>query len=205
MTNLGTSKYAVGLAGVIALIVGGVISVEGGYSDHPSDPGGKTMYGVTEATARAHGFTKPMEQLTQEEATAIYTSAYVVTPGFDKVIAISPNIGQEVVDSGVNVGPKRSSEWLQVALNSLNRNQKDYPNVTVDGKVGSATLSALQSLQKVRGKTGACKIMIKLLDAQQAAYYISLKHLKEFMIGWIDHRIGNVPLEKCNDDSIKTV
>ena len=28
---------------------------EGGFSDHPADPGGKTRYGVTEAVAREAG------------------------------------------------------------------------------------------------------------------------------------------------------
>jgi lysozyme family protein len=32
-----------------------VIMVEGGYSDHPSDTGGKTQFGITEAVARANG------------------------------------------------------------------------------------------------------------------------------------------------------
>lgn len=32
------------------------IIFEGGYSDHPYDPGGKTKYGITESTARSHGY-----------------------------------------------------------------------------------------------------------------------------------------------------
>lgn len=36
------------------------LGIEGEYSDHPSDSGGKTRYGITEAKARAWGYDGPM-------------------------------------------------------------------------------------------------------------------------------------------------
>ena len=53
-----------------------LIGHEGGYSDHPSDPGGKTQFGITEAVARAHGFTGDMRTLTRDEAKRIYRVDY---------------------------------------------------------------------------------------------------------------------------------
>lgn len=54
---------------------------EGGWSDHPADPGGKTMYGVTEAVyhawLRAKGRpTKPVRGITMAEALEIYRDKY---------------------------------------------------------------------------------------------------------------------------------
>lgn len=196
------AKLTAGVILAISTIVNAVIFVEGGYSDHPFDPGGKTMYGVTEKVARAHGYTGPMEQLTKAQAEVIYTESYVIKPGFDKVIAQSTAVGHKSVDAGVNVGPDRSAMWLQTALNSLSRNGKDYPKVKVDGVVGPNTISAYASLQRIRGRVQACELVLKLMDAQQAAFYISLTRMQDFTVGWISHRIGNVPLERCAHDAI---
>ena len=49
-----------------------VIELEGGYSDHSCDRGGKTKYGITQRTAREHGYTGDMRDLTLEEAKDIY-------------------------------------------------------------------------------------------------------------------------------------
>ena len=48
-----------------------VISLEGGYSDHPADRGGPTRWGVTEAVARAHGYAGSMRHFPRAQAAAI--------------------------------------------------------------------------------------------------------------------------------------
>jgi hypothetical protein len=46
----------IGLAGVVLTMIAGVIAVEGGYVNHPSDPGGETNMGITREVARTkHG------------------------------------------------------------------------------------------------------------------------------------------------------
>lgn len=51
---------------------------EGGYSDYPADTGGRTMWGITEAVARAHGYTGDMRDLPQSLAMQIARDSYWV-------------------------------------------------------------------------------------------------------------------------------
>lgn len=182
-------------------IIAAIFQVEGGYVNNPNDPGGATNHGVTEAVARAHDYKGDMRDFPKALGQQIYFEDYIRKPGFDRLIELSAAAGEEVVDSGVNAGPAKPSQWLQVALNSLNRRGKDYPDVPVDGRAGPATMAAFASLQRVRGRAEACRLVVKLLDAQQAAHYLRLagnnSQFETFMPGWVSARIGNVPLEKC--------
>jgi lysozyme family protein len=197
------AKAAGTLAAAIAAIVLAVVGVEGGFVDHPSDPGGATNHGVTEAVARQHGYTGPMRALPLDTAIAIYGADYVVKPGFDRVIERSVALGQETVDQGVNFGPRRPSCYLQRSLNALNRRERDYADLAVDCRVGPATAAAYDALAHRRGPRAACELLLKLMDAQQAAEYLRLAgengRLEEFVPGWIDKRVGNVPLGRCAD------
>lgn len=192
-------KIASGIFGAVASILATTFAIEGGYVFDKNDPGGETNHGITKEVAVAYGYTGPMKDMPQSVAAEIYTTNYIVKPGYDKVIALSAAVGEELVDAGVNVGPGRSSRWFQIALNAVSRDGKDYPKVTVDGKIGSGTISAYSSLQAVRGKVKACELVIKLVDAQQAQHYMSLTKLSMYTPGWVDHRIGNVPLAKCKE------
>lgn len=190
-----------GLAAVIAAIIGGVVAVEGGYVNNKNDPGGATNHGVTEAVARDHGYKGDMRDLTKETAVDIYATDYIKKPGYEPIVRLSPTLAEEVIDSGVNAGTGRSSRWFQTSLNSLNRGGKDCPNVIVDGNVGPASIRTLECLIKVRGETKTCQMMIKLMDAQQATHYMNLAardpKFHTFMVGWVDHRVGNTKLDEC--------
>jgi lysozyme family protein len=192
-----------GLAGAIALIVAAVVSVEGGYVHDPNDPGGKTSHGVTETVARAEGYTGDMRALTRAQASDIYARQYVVRPGFDRIVARSVALGEEVVDTGVNLGTHRAGCYVQTALNALNRQQRDWRDVTVDCAVGPATMAAYDALAARRGSRKACELVLKLVEAQQGAHYLSLARsnskFETFMPGWADHRLGNVPLARCGE------
>lgn len=196
-----------GLAAAIALIIGAVVAVEGGYVDDRNDPGGKTHHGVTEKVARADGFKGDMRDLTRDQAVEIYARKYVEGPGFDRLVQRSVALGEEMVDTGVNLGPRRPGCYIQMALNSLNRQQADYRDLKVDCQVGPATLAAYDALAKRRGERKACEMVLKLIEAQQAAHYLSLadgnSKFETFMIGWTDHRLGNVPLARCGDGGVK--
>ncbi len=190
------TKVAGGVAGVATLIVAAVLGIEGGYVNNPKDPGGETNHGITVAVARDNGYTGSMRDMPKEFAEGVYLDKYVIKPGFFPLLEIQPAIVEELVDTGVNAGPARSSRWFQQSLNALSNEGKSYSQIAVDGKVGPNTIKTYQSLERVRGKVKACQLMLKMLDIYQGHHYISINN-PTFTVGWIDHRIGNVPLEKC--------
>lgn len=195
------------LATAVAAIIATVVAVEGGYVDNPKDPGGKTNHGVTEKTARGAGYSGDMRALTRDQAIEIYGKGYAYGPRFDQVVLRSKALGTEMIDTGVNLGTRRPGCYLQIALNALNRQQRDYRNVKVDCAVGPATLAAFDALERKRGNRKACELLIKLVDAQQGGHYLSLavndSKFEEFMVGWTDTRLGNVPLARCAEGGVR--
>ncbi|MBF5006828.1 glycoside hydrolase family 108 protein [Diaphorobacter caeni] len=193
-----SSKVWGSLGVVVLAIIGAVFSVEKGYVNDPKDPGGATNHGITEQVARAYGFDGDMRALPREFAAEVYAADYIEKPGFDRVIAMSPAVGEKLVDAGVNAGPSRSARWLQTALNHLSRGGADFPSVTADGRIGPRTLDAYRALERKRGRAKACELVLKLMDAQQATHYMSLNQ-PTFVVGWIDHRVGNVAPARCTE------
>ena len=49
-------------------LIDAVIDREGGYVDHPADPGGATRWGITAAVAHADGYTGEMRLLSRPRA-----------------------------------------------------------------------------------------------------------------------------------------
>lgn len=179
----------------LAKIIDGVIAVEGGFVDHPSDPGGATNFGITEATARAAGYAGHIRDLPRSTAFSIYWTRYVVAPNFDDVAEIDARIAEELIDTGVNVGTGRAARWLQEALNAFNARGRHYPNIAEDGNVGPATLSAFRAFKRRRGAQGT-DAMLGALDALQGGHYLRLadndSKFEDFAFGWFAHRIRNV-------------
>jgi len=104
---------------------------EGGYVDHPSDPGGATNWGVTQAVARQNGYMGHMRNFPVEQAKAIYKRQY-----WDAIRAdeLPPAIRYPVFDACVNSGAKQAVKWLQRAV-----------DVSDDGVVGGQTLTAARA------------------------------------------------------------
>lgn len=170
-----------------------IIKVEGGYTNDPSDSGGETCWGITIAVARANGYAGAMKDMPQQVAYDIYYKQYVVAPGFDKVLALSENIGNEVVDTGVNMGVSIAGKFLQQALNALNDGASHYPDLVVDGAVGKGSISALQAYLAKRGTDGVV-VMLRALNALQGARYISIAESspknERFVYGWLKNRVS---------------
>lgn len=170
-----------------------LIGREGGYSNHPSDRGGETMWGITADVARRYGYGGSMRAMRRETALSIYKMRYYAEPGFADVAAMSEKIAEELFDTGVNMGPAVASTFLQRALNGLNRQGKDYSDIAVDGDVGPGTLRALEAYLAKRGREGEA-VLLKALDALQGARYVELAEGRpkneDFLYGWLRTRVG---------------
>jgi lysozyme family protein len=181
--------------GVDALI-DAVIEREGGFAANPADAGGPTCFGITEAVARANGYLGSMRQLPREEAGAIYKRLYWLRPRFEQIASRSARIAAELFDTGVNMGPAVAVTFLQRALTALNRNGSDYPDLVPDGRVGPATLAALDAFLALRGKTSGETVLMRALEALQGERYLRLAERRPaneaFLYGWLANRIGEV-------------
>lgn len=138
-----------------------VLLHEGGYSDHAADPGGKTMYGITEAVAREVGFRGNMNELPLDLAKRIYKDRYWDAVRGDELPA---SIRYPMFDAAVNSGPRQSVLWLQKAL-----------GVTADGVLGPITIA--HSFAAERG------LAAKLL-AQRLRFMTNLPTWPSFGRGW---------------------
>lgn len=110
---------------------------EGGYSNHPSDPGGATFKGVIQRVYDAYRLEKNLavrdvRQMTENERLEIYRTRYWNAIKADQ---LPPGIDYVVYDGAVNSGPVQSVKWLQRALG-------DRYAGKIDGMVGPATIKA---------------------------------------------------------------
>ena len=171
-----------------------VIEREGGFVDHPADRGGATCFGVTEAVARAHGYRGAMRHLPRDEALAIYRRLYWLRPRFDQVARRAPRIAAELFDTGVNMGPAVAATFLQRALTALNRQGRDFADLVPDGRIGPATLAALDGFLEARGARGGETVLLRALEALQGERYLRLAEHRPaneaFLYGWLANRIG---------------
>jgi lysozyme family protein len=177
----------------IETMIEATIGKEGGYSNHPSDRGGPTRWGITERVARANGYTGDMRELPREKAVAIYRQEYAVKPGFAAVAEISPAVGEELFDTGVNMGPAVPSIWFQEWLNAFNGQGKLYADIREDGDIGPGTLKAFRDFLRVRGAE-AEKVMLRALNCSQGERYKTLVRNRaaneDFAWGWVRTRVA---------------
>ncbi|WP_070151160.1 glycoside hydrolase family 108 protein [Sphingobium phenoxybenzoativorans] len=170
-----------------------VIAREGGYCDHPADRGGPTKFGITQAVARAESYGGDMRDLPRSTAVRIYRALYWDRPAFAFVAEIAPFVAAELFDTGVNMGPGVAAGFLQRTLNALNRNGRDYADLSIDQKVGARTLAALTAFLKLRGPRGET-VLLKAMEALQGERYIDLAERRPaneaFLYGWLANRIG---------------
>lgn len=165
---------------------------EGGYSDHPADTGGPTMYGITERVARAHGFVGYMRDLPRDVARQIAKAQYWDLMRLDDIAALSPAIAEELFDTGFNAGQATAVKFLQRTLNALNREAALYPDVLVDGLMGRLTIASLRAL--LSRILRADEIVLTALNGLQAAHYIDITEARpaneQFLLGWLAHRVA---------------
>ena len=139
-----------------------VLREEGGYSNHPSDPGGATRYGITQRIARAHGYKGDMKSLPLSIAKDIYKESYWDACHCDE---LPPGIRLAVFDAAVNSGPGQSILWLQRCL-----------LVTANGTVNKATLVAASKVD--------VQELLECLLSKRLAFLRQLRTWPTFGKGW---------------------
>lgn len=173
-------------------ILASLINREAGYVDHPNDRGGPTCWGITEHVARAHGYRGDMRELPRSYAEAIYREQYWTEPRFDQVAVRSTMLGEELLDTGVNMGPTVAARFLQRWLNAFNRRAHAYPDILPDGRIGKMTLFALDSFIAHRGIEGI-GVLHRALNCTQACRYLDIAESDEkqedFIYGWVLNRV----------------
>lgn len=160
---------------------------EGVFSNHAADRGGATKYGITERVARANGYSGAMQDLTIEQAKSIYKLQYWDLLRLDEIADLSYAIAEEMFDTIVNGG--NVGLWLQRALNAFNREQKDYPDLTADGRIGPVTVLTLREFLVLRGAKGE-RAILKALNSIQGERFIRLAEndpsQEAFAFGWFE-------------------
>lgn len=179
----------------IEKIIDAVLVAERGYVNDEADGGGETNHGITIAVARANGYTGDMRSMPVAVARAIYEKRYVTEPLFDKVAEISPVLGEELVDTGVNMGPAVPAMMLQRWLNGFNDQGSKYQDVFVDGRLGPITITALKAFLAWRGTEGE-SVMLMALNSTQGVRYLEIAEKnptqEKFLYGWMRGRVANI-------------
>jgi lysozyme family protein len=167
--------------------IAALVAREGGYVADPADPGGETNHGITAAVARAYGYDGPMAAMPLATAQAIYQKRYWLLPRLDQLDAICPTLAVKLLDIGVNMGQAIGIRFLQRALNVLNEQGQDFPDVVVDGMLGPVSLRAVQLFLARRGEEGR-QVLLAMIRAQQAVRYIEIAEgapsQERFEFGW---------------------
>lgn len=142
-----------------------VFKHEGGYVNHPKDPGGETNFGISK---RAHPGVN-IRALTKAQAREIYRKSYWNPVRGDDLAA---GVDLAVMDYAVNSGVSRSAKALQAVV-----------KVSQDGKIGPQTLKAAAAGNPVE--------IVKAVCARRMSFLRGLKTWKTFSKGW-SRRVAEV-------------
>lgn len=112
-----------------------VLKHEGGFVNHPKDPGGMTNLGCTKAVWEAHVghpvSEADMRALTPADVAPLYRRKYWDAVSGD---LLPTGLDYVVFDAAINSGPGRAAKWLQTVA-----------GVTPDGAIGPKTLAAVKA------------------------------------------------------------
>jgi hypothetical protein len=135
-----------------------LIGHEGGYVNHPNDPGGETNFGISRRSYPDLN----IATLTLEQARAIYRRDFWDRLGLD---ALPPALRLQVFDAAVNSGPGNAARWLQAAA-----------GVAQDGVIGPLTRARLGTLNT--------QTLGLRFNAARLRFMCSLSNWPTFGRGW---------------------
>jgi len=140
-----------------------ILRHEGGYIQHPKDPGGETNFGISK---RAYP-TLNIRDLTKDDVKVLYFSDYWKPMRCDK---LPFGVALVLFDFGVNAGSKTAIKALQRAV-----------SVKADGIIGDKTIAAIHDLNPF--------YVIEKLSSERILYYTGLNTFETFGRGWINRSI----------------
>lgn len=145
------------------------LQTEGGYVDHPFDPGGVTKYGISQ---RSYPHLD-IASLTREQAIAIYKRDYYDVMKLDGVE--NDKVAWKIFDMAVNLGTRAAAILVQNVV-----------KVRVDGQCGPVTLGAINSLDP--------KVLLDRLVESCVVHYARLvannQRLSVFIVGWMKRALS---------------
>lgn len=170
---------------------------EGGYVRDPVDRGGETYRGVArrynpgwpgwariDAARRGRGFPASLDAdgALQAEVATFYKSH--CWDKFQGDALPDQGVAEELFDTAVNLGVARAVEFLQRALNVLNRDATLYDDLVVDGGFGPKSLAALRAYLKKDSPA----LLLKVLNVLQGMHYVTVMsqspQQEKFARGW---------------------
>jgi len=150
-----------------------VLEHEGGFVNHPNDPGGMTNLGITKAVWEEHCghrvTEKVMRALTPADVAPLYKRKY-----WDKIKGdeLPSGVDYLVFDAAINSGPGRAAKWLQGVV-----------GVEQDGGIGPKTLAAV--------KPYSADELIKDYSKRRLSFMMDLPTWDTFGKGW-SRRVNEV-------------
>lgn len=150
-----------------------VLAHEGGYVNHPDDPGGMTNLGVTkkvwEEWVGRQVTEKQMRALTPALVAPLYKRKY-----WDKVRGddLPAGVDYAVFDAAINSGPGRAAKWLQACVGA-----------EVDGEIGPKTLAKVAAMDP--------KVLVEDYAKRRLSFLIDLPTWGTFGKGW-SRRVAEV-------------
>jgi len=180
----------------------GTTRIEGGHVDDSQDSGGETYMGISrkwnpnwvgwaiiDAQKNLPNFPASLATIVglYDKVKAFYRSDYWEVLKGDQIP--SQAVAEELFDTAVNVSKKTAVEFLQDALNALNRNGATYDDIAVDGGMGPVTIKALSSYLE----DDQDDLLLAVMNGLQLSYYIDAMRrnpVKEkYARGWIRNRV----------------
>jgi lysozyme family protein len=167
-----------------------VLLKEGGFVNHPADPGGATNWGVSlrfllsERPELFTGITldqdrdgdvdaEDVRDMPRETAIEIYRRCWWDRYGYHR---LAVGVGEKVFDMSVNMGPGQAHRLLQQSINDCGG------TVAVDGALGPLTVAAANAIDAQR--------LLDRLRLRQAGFYRALvaqnATLGVFLRGWLN-------------------
>ena len=140
---------------------------EGGFSDHPKDPGGATMKGVTQRVYDGYRARKGMRKasvrtIRSEEIDEIYREQYWRLIAGDQ---LPDGVDLVIFDFAVNSGPARAVRTVQQVL-----------GLRTDGDMGNVTLAEIAAQDPVE--------IIEKVCAARLSFLRRLSTFSTFGAGW---------------------